>query len=177
MKTRLNTILFVSTLSVCFAGHAGTTVQMRLVNKSGEGKSIGKVAISENQYGLVFTPDLKGLPEGLHGFHVHENASCQPEKKEGKVTPAGAAGSHYDPGNAQKHGAPWDNGHLGDLPSLYVTPGGRATHPVLAPRLKMSDVKGRALVIHEGGDNYSDQPKPLGGGGSRIACGVIEGGE
>jgi Cu-Zn family superoxide dismutase len=28
-------------------------------------------------------------------------------------------------------------------------------------------------MIHEGGDNYSDQPKPLGGGGARIACGVI----
>lgn len=177
MKTRLNTTLFVSALSVCLAGHAGTSVQMHLVNKSGVGKPIGEVEISENQYGLVFTPALKGLPEGLHGFHVHENPSCQPEKKGDKITPAGAAGGHYDPDNAKKHGAPWGNGHLGDLPSLYVTPDGRATHPVLAPRLEMSDLKGRALMIHEGGDNYSDQPKPLGGGGSRIACGVIEGSE
>jgi superoxide dismutase, Cu-Zn family len=30
------------------------------------------------------------------------------------------------------------------------------------------------VVIHEGGDNFSDQPKPLGGGGGRIACGVIK---
>ena len=29
-------------------------------------------------------------------------------------------------------------------------------------------------MIHAGGDNYSDQPKPNGGGGARIACGVIE---
>ena len=28
-------------------------------------------------------------------------------------------------------------------------------------------------MIHAGGDNYSDQPQPLGGGGARIACGVI----
>jgi len=27
-------------------------------------------------------------------------------------------------------------------------------------------------MIHAGGDNYSDQPEPLGGGGGRIACGV-----
>jgi Cu-Zn family superoxide dismutase len=29
-------------------------------------------------------------------------------------------------------------------------------------------------MIHAGGDNYADQPKPLGGGGERIACGVIQ---
>jgi len=34
-------------------------------------------------------------------------------------------------------------------------------------------MRGRAFVIHEGGDNFSDQPKPLGGGGARIACGVL----
>lgn len=30
-------------------------------------------------------------------------------------------------------------------------------------------------MIHAGGDNYADQPAPLGGGGPRLACGVIEG--
>ena len=39
--------------------------------------------------------------------------------------------------------------------------------------LAMKDLGKRALVIHEGGDNFSDQPKPDGGGGTRIACGVI----
>jgi Cu-Zn family superoxide dismutase len=29
-------------------------------------------------------------------------------------------------------------------------------------------------MIHEGGDNYRDTPEPLGGGGGRIACGVVE---
>ncbi|HAQ86214.1 MAG TPA: superoxide dismutase [Cu-Zn] SodC1, partial [Pseudomonas sp.] len=44
-----------------------------------------------------------------------------------------------------------------------------------APRLKsLGDLKGHALMVHEGGDNYSDEPKPLGGGGARVACGVIE---
>jgi Cu-Zn family superoxide dismutase len=45
---------------------------------------------------------------------------------------------------------------------------------VIAPNLKLADVKGRAIMIHAGGDNYSDQPAPLGGGGARIACGVIK---
>jgi Cu-Zn family superoxide dismutase len=29
-------------------------------------------------------------------------------------------------------------------------------------------------MIHAGGDNYADKPAPLGGGGERIACGVIQ---
>ena len=55
---------------------------------------IGIVEIKENKYGVEFSPNLKGLPPGLHGFHVH-------------------------------------------------------------------------------GDNHSDIPSPLGGGGERIAAGVI----
>jgi Cu-Zn family superoxide dismutase len=29
-------------------------------------------------------------------------------------------------------------------------------------------------MIHVGGDNYADHPMPLGGGGARMACGVIK---
>jgi len=51
---------------------------------------------------------------------------------------------------------------------------GSANYPVLAPRLKkISEIKGHALMIHAGGDNHADMPKPLGGGGDRMACGVI----
>ena len=48
---------------------------------------------------------------------------------------------------------------------------GNTTTTVVAPRLSSSDLRGRALVVHAGGDTYSDVP-PLGGGGARIACGV-----
>lgn len=48
-------------------------------------------------------------------------------------------------------------------------------NPVLAPRLKsLADVDNRALMVHAGGDNHSDHPQPLGGGGARIVCGVIK---
>jgi Cu-Zn family superoxide dismutase len=90
------------------------------------------------------------------------------------MIPGLAAGGHYDPAGSKHHGAPWGDGHLGDLPSLYVDPYGKAVTPVLAPRLKLADLKGRSLMIHAGGDNYSDKPAPLGGGGARVACGVIQ---
>lgn len=72
------------------------------------------------------------------------------------------------------HGPHAQGGHKGDLPPLVVNPDGTATLPVIAPHLKLRDLSGKALMIHAGGDNYSDQPAPLGGGGGRIACGVIK---
>ncbi|EDQ9399748.1 superoxide dismutase family protein, partial [Salmonella enterica] len=48
-------------------------------------------------------------------------------------------------------------------------------YELLAPRLKsLSELKGHSLMIHAGGDNYSDNPAKLGGGGARFACGVVE---
>jgi Cu-Zn family superoxide dismutase len=156
------------------AGQPGMTVQMNAVDGNGISASVGQVAIAETPYGLVFAPALAGLPPGLHGFHVHENPSCQPKEQDGKMVPALSAGGHYDPAGTKRHGMPWGTGHLGDLPALYVDAEGNANNPVLAPRLKLSDVKGRALMVHAGGDNYADHPAPLGGGGARIVCGVIQ---
>lgn len=148
-------------------------IDMHYVTDKGTGKKIGTVTAKETPYGTVFTPRMSGLSPGLHGFHIHKNPSCQPGKKNGKTVPGLGAGGHYDPGNTGSHKGPYAEGHLGDLPALYVDTGGKANHPVLAPRVKLSDLKGRALMIHAHGDNYSDQPKKLGGGGGRIACGVI----
>jgi len=150
------------------------TVTINLATASGEGKSIGTIKVQDTPHGALFTPSLSELPPGLHGFHVHEHATCGPADKEGKMTAAHAAGSHYDPSKSGKHLGPYAEGHMGDLPPLYVDADGKATLPVLAPRLKVADLKGRSLMIHAAGDNYSDQPKPLGGGGDRIACGAVK---
>jgi superoxide dismutase, Cu-Zn family len=149
------------------------TINMNFVDANGIGESAGTVTVTESKYGLVFSPELKGLPAGLHGFHVHENGSCMPADKDGKPVPALAAGGHYDPAKTGKHGFPWGDGHLGDLPALYVNADGVADQPVLAPRLKLSDLPGHSLMVHAGGDNHSDHPAPLGGGGARMVCGVI----
>ena len=86
-----------------------------------------------------------------------------------------AAGGHYDPQGTKKHLGPHHKeGHLGDLPVLVVDKDGSASLPGLAPRLKTSNLNGRSVMIHAGGDNYDDQPAPLGGGGGRIACGVVK---
>lgn len=150
------------------------TVQMHLVDAKGASGRVGQVSITESKYGLVFSPSLKGLAPGSHGFHLHQNPSCDPLEKDGKMVPALAAGGHYDPRDSKRHDAPWGDGHLGDLPALFVDAEGNATQPVLAPRLKAADLAGRSLIVHAGGDNHADHPAPLGGGGARVVCGVIE---
>ncbi len=173
MRIHQRFALGLITAAVAGAGHAATSIPLHAVSADGVGERVGQVTVTESDHGLVFTPELKGLEQGAHGFHVHQNASCEPAEKDGKMTAAAAAGGHYDPEETGHHGTPWGDGHLGDLPALYVDADGNATIPVLAPRLDMDDLEGRAVMIHAGGDNYSDQPKPLGGGGARVACGVV----
>ena len=178
MKVIITTVgiitpFLVSALS--FASPAVSTekiISIHAVDANGIGRTVGQVTVTETKYGLVFTPALSGLPPGLHGFHVHENPSCQPMEKDGKKIAALAAGGHYDPQRTNRHSTPWGDGHLGDLPPLYVDSNGHAVQPVLTPRLKMSDLSGRALIIHQGGDNHMDKPVALGGGGGRLFCGV-----
>lgn len=174
MTRTLSTLSLCAALAAC-AGSAGaaSSVTLSSVSTDGVGEALGTVTFEQTEYGLVLKPNLQGLAPGLHGFHLHENGSCEPADKNGKTVAAAAAGSHYDPEGTGQHGTPWGDGHLGDLPPLFVAGDGTASHAVLAPRLTKQDLKGRALMIHAGGDNFSDTPKKLGGGGSRVACGVI----
>jgi superoxide dismutase, Cu-Zn family len=154
---------------------ADLTVTMRRIDASGTGEAIGTVTISGGSSGVVFATDLRGLPAGQHGFHVHTNADCGPgPNDQGQVVAGGAAGGHWDPDGTGQHQGPQGGGHLGDLPALTVAANGTAQGRLAAPRITDPDrLKGHALMIHAGGDNYADQPQPLGGGGGRVACGVI----
>lgn len=174
MQVRFRMLLVAATLALYEVAQADITVPMKTVNEQGSGKSVGWIVVSETPYGVVFGPIMSGLPQGLHGFHVHENPSCGPKEKDGKMVPGLAAGGHYDPFASKRHGMPWGDGHLGDLPALFVDATGNANYPVLAPRLKIADLKGRSLMIHAGGDNHADHPAPLGGGGARLICGVVQ---
>ena len=165
--------ILVAALWACTNEKDPNVIEMHALTAEGLGARIGTVRVTETSYGTLFTPDLVNLAPGLHGFHLHTEGNCGPGEKGGKMVPGLAAGGHYDPAGTGKHKGPYGDGHLGDLPALYVDEKGRAAHPVLAPRVKLADLKGRALIIHAGGDNYSDQPDPMGGGGARVACGVF----
>ncbi len=144
-----------------------TTVIIKSISKTGNsGMLLGQVTFKDTRYGLLILPKLHNLTPGLHGFHIHIIPSCA---KYGM-----AAGGHLDPKHTGKHLGPYNpKGHLGDLPVLYVQKNGISNTPTLAPRLTVQKITGHSLMIHAGGDNYSDSPEKLGGGGKRIACGII----
>lgn len=139
------------------------TVDLYATNKAQ--KKYGTVTFNDTPYGLLITPKLTQLPPGLHGFHLHQNPSCDEHGM--------AAGGHFDPKKSNSHLGPYDAGHLGDLPVLFVGKDGTANTPLLAPRLTSIEIKGLTVMLHAGGDNYTNTPA-LGGGGKRLACGVIK---
>jgi superoxide dismutase, Cu-Zn family len=158
------------------ASAATKDVPVNAINASGIGTEIGTITFKDTPQGMLIEPKLSSLPPGPRGFHIHENANCGPGPGNNGQPAAGmAAGGHYDPGATKKHRGPYEgDSHLGDMPVLVVDKDGTATLPGLAPRLKVSDLTGRAVMIHVGSDNYDDTPAPLGGGGGRIACGVVK---
>lgn len=159
------TILFFILFGINSA-YANLSVPVFLVQKNGENKNVGRIELKDSFCGIILTPKLHDLPPGIHGLHIHEKASCDNHGE--------AAGGHLDPGKTGEHRGPYaSSGHLGDLPVLIVDQQGQATLPALAPRLRVKEAQGHAIMIHAGGDNYSDEPEKLGGGGARLACGVI----
>jgi Cu-Zn family superoxide dismutase len=146
-------------------------VPVNKISASGIGEKIGTIDVSQSKKGVAFKVNVKGIPAGKHGFHLHEKGDCGVAAKDGASVAGLAAGPHYDPATTKSHKGPMGMGHKGDLPVLTATAKG-ISQTVTAPRLKLGDVQGRSLMIHEGGDNYSDTPEN-GGGKGRIACGVV----
>jgi Cu-Zn family superoxide dismutase len=166
-------LLVFATLSTAEA--ATTTVSVNKIDENGVGAAIGSLTLEDTGAGLSITPSLAALPPGPHGFHVHANASCGPGEQDGRKLAGLGAGGHFDPAKSGKHLGPMSSdGHKGDMPILAVAADGTAKTAVVVPHLTVADALGHAIVIHAGGDNYADAPAPLGGGGARIACGVVK---
>ncbi len=114
---------------------------------------------------------LEGIPEGIHGVHVHETGDCS-------AADFTSAGGHLAGDRA--HGVLTEGGpHPGDLPNATVGSDQRLEIEVFSAMLTlgsdgegaMLDGDGAALVVHADPDDYQSQPS--GAAGDRIACGVI----
>lgn len=184
----------VLTTAVCAGCAANSAAEEASVTVAaladGKGANVGIIRFRDGPDGLIVEPQLKGLSAGPHATHVHEKGDCGPgADASGKAMPGSAAGAHYDPGKTGKHAGPYGDGHLGDLPNLTVEADGRVIKSVVAPRLKVAAVRGRALMIHSGADDYGvsatsgakdadgghqhDHMAMQGMGGARAYCGVI----
>lgn len=115
---------------------------------------------------LTITGQLEGLSPGKHGIHVHENGSCD---HAGGHT---SAGGHYDVGGAPHACPPTVARHRGDLGNVTATADGKVDTTITGLNLRLEELVGRAIVIHEKADDCSTQPS--GNSGARIGCARIE---
>ncbi|MCA9398541.1 MAG: superoxide dismutase family protein [Candidatus Omnitrophica bacterium] len=130
----------------------------------------GSAEFTETQNGLRVHAHIQGVSgSGKHGFHIHENGSCDNSGK--------AAGGHYNPKEV-KHGYLPDDGlkgaHAGDMGNIVIDQKGEGKLTVDLPGLSLlgkNNVLGRAVILHEKEDDFG---QPTGNAGSRIGCGVIE---
>jgi superoxide dismutase, Cu-Zn family len=140
------------------------------VLKDRQGRSVGKVTVTETPHGLLLRGGVEGLAPGTHAIHFHEAGKCE--------APFTSAGAHFNP-SQKAHGMLSPTGpHAGDLPNLVVPASGKLDFELFAPGLTLGsgpaavlDTDGTALVIHAKGDDYASQP--AGDSGDRIACGVL----
>ena len=150
-------------LAVAAAGAGATHASAEL--RDAFGAVVGWASFTEDATGtLHVNVQVRGLPEGLHGIHIHNIGACSPT--------FAAAGSHHNP-LGLPHGS-----HAGDLPNLIVNGAGAGhldgttDHATLTPGLtSVFDANGSALIIHAGEDDLVTDP--TGNSGARIACGVI----
>ncbi len=147
---------------------------MHRLSDTGMAEPLGDIALRGVPNGIEIAVSMTDVPTGLHGMHIHVGTSCGPNGPDGTIGRGLAAGAHYDPRNTGTHKGPGGGGHAGDLPVVYADERGNIDELFIVSKFNLNKVRGRAIIIHDGGDNYSDTPQPLGGGGGRYACGILE---
>ncbi|WP_157805812.1 superoxide dismutase family protein [Bacillus sp. mrc49] len=155
--------------------------QVKAEVKDVEGKTLGTVNFTEEGNAVLIQTALEGLEPGYHGFHIHENAICEAEAKDGPFT---TAGGHFNPTD-ETH-----SHHAGDMPPLFVKEDGTAKFTATLDNMSIDQLKKEelAVIVHANPDNFANIPDryeangqegpdedtlKTGDAGDRQACGII----
>lgn len=145
------------------------TATAEFISKAGAKSGTAKLTGSDK--GVLIEIEVSGLPASKWvAFHVHETGTC--DHAGGHMS----AGGHFNPTKAE-HGYRAAKGpHAGDMPNQYVGADGVLRAQVFNHMVKLDGgdtaIRGKALMIHGGTDDYAGQP--AGNAGDRQACGVIK---
>lgn len=165
-KTLFAALLLSSAVAVAASADTGAA---KIAGTAAGSAVSGTVSFEDTAAGLKVVADLHGLTPGQHGFHIHEFGSCEDSAK--------AAGGHFNP-DKHPHGQALKDGikktHAGDLGNITADDKGDAKLEVTLAGDALAKgehaVAGRAVVVHEKADDFS---QPAGNAGGRVACGVI----
>ena len=146
------------------------TVSVSMDSKSGS-TAKGEAYFTESNGMVTLESKFSGLKPGTHAIHIHEKADCSAED-------ATSSGGHWNPTHAQ-HGK-WGDAegyHKGDIGNFEVGDDGIGRISMQTDEWcigcgdENKDILGKAVIVHEGKDDFTTQP--TGDAGGRISCGGI----
>ncbi|XP_066911539.1 superoxide dismutase [Cu-Zn]-like [Clytia hemisphaerica] len=132
----------------------------------------GTINIKQFRNGVRITGQVKGIPAGKHGFHVHQYGDLS--------NGCASFGGHFNPFGLT-HGAPTDQiRHVGDLGNIVANSNDISNINIFDRQVSLVgkfNVFGRGLVIHAGVDDLGRGGDAgslaTGNAGSRLACCII----
>ena len=132
---------------------------------------VGDVTFSEDDDGgleVHVRTYLSGLSDGPHGFHIHESSDM--------TRGCASMGGHWNPKGHAHGGLDDATRHAGDLGNVFARDG-HIDARIRLPGVRVSDVVGRGIVLHENVDDLgqggTEESRRTGSAGARIACAPI----
>ncbi|SDB23201.1 superoxide dismutase, Cu-Zn family [Flavobacteriaceae bacterium MAR_2010_188] len=145
-------------------------ITVDLISKSNSTVTGNAVFTVENGK-VTMVAALSGLKPGTHAIHLHETADCS-------AADATSSGGHWNPTGTQ-HGK-WGDAkgyHKGDIGNFEANANGNASTRFETDEWCIGcgdpskDITGKAVVVHEGTDDFTSQP--AGNAGARVSCGGV----
>jgi superoxide dismutase, Cu-Zn family len=161
----LVTLAFVSCKNDITTMNAISTIMPK--NDSGIS---GKVSFTETNGIVSMEANVSGLTPGNHAIHIHAVGDCSADD-------GTSAGGHWNPTNVD-HGK-WGTSpfHIGDIGNMEAGADGTGTISretdlwCINCNDETKNIIGKAIIIHEGPDDFTSQPS--GAAGDRIGCGEV----
>lgn len=160
---------------------SGSALSASLISPSGT--QVGTARFTSAEGGVrVDVTVTSGITPGFHGMHIHAVGKCE---NNSTAPTGGAPGAFLSAGGHLQVNGRTGHPSSGDLVSIQVDQNGRGETVTTTDAVTLSDITGKAIIIHSGPDNFANIPTryapapdsetlSTGDAGSRVACGVIE---